>query len=150
MFDSGPKGSPAADVDDAGDGLLELGRPGHKPTGHYVDDAGNVLELQDVDGAGGAAAAHVDGGALQAADGSSGDGAAMLAGDAGDVPLEPTDAGVAPVVDAGDVDASTPTEPQLCTDTCIDGTFKCPSASSTSGYVCRSWPPCYCTPDGGT
>ena len=55
------------------------------------------------------------------------------------------DAGVLEQPDAGTV---TPPERRLCS-LCVDGSFKCPSSSSPTGYACRSWPPCYCS-DGGT
>lgn len=120
------------------------------------DDAGDVLQLGDVDDAGGlvvavdgaAAAASSDAGAGELEhDASTFDAGNTVVSDAG--PLE-RDATVSNTSDAStpELDAGEP-GPVLCTAMCIDGTFKCPSASSSSGYVCRSWPPCYCTPDAG-
>jgi hypothetical protein len=119
-------------------------------------DAG-VLQLDDVDdqaAAGDAAAAASSDGGVDALerDAATVDAGNTVVSDAGalerDATVSNTNDSSTPLEpDAGAGDAST--GPMICTAMCIDGTFKCPSASSSSGYVCRSWPPCYCNPDSG-
>lgn len=123
-------------VDDAGAGAVVP--PGHvgpyvaqiQHDGHiYVVLDGGVYELQR-DDAGAPALVAVDAGA-------------ELEPDAGNASSSPPDAG-ALEPDAG----GAPPGRKICGQ-CFDGTFKCPSSTNSTGFACRSWPPCYCT-DGGT
>lgn len=115
--------------------LLELGGR----TRVYYGDAGAVLELADLADAGDTVLHDVTmrDAALPSVDAA----AAMPA-------LTDASTGALPADDAGDggQDAGEPPGPVLCTDTCVDGTLRCPSAASASGFECRTWPPCYCQP----
>ncbi|MGV1080687.1 MAG: hypothetical protein ACOYD1_12720 [Candidatus Nanopelagicales bacterium] len=153
-FDSAPGQAPGVEHDasaraDGGNRVLELERAADAgPYAHtvmhggrtYVLLDGGLYELQRDDG-GKPSLVEVDaGGALEPELGDSG--SSSSSADAGDHLA--ADAGVLDP-DAG----SSPAPMGVCTATCVDGSFKCPSSSSSSGFVCRSWPPCYCPADGG-
>lgn len=144
-----PSRDVAGDVQPAGDGgahLVDAGaadsagdvgayvkhieRDGHT----YVLLDGGVYELQRSD-AGTVSFVEVDAGGALEPDASSSSSSSSSTTDAG--ALEPTDAG-------------TPAPARKLCSSCSDGTFKCPSSASSTGFVCRSWPPCYCNGDGGT
>ena len=157
MFDASPMAGDAGvlELHDGGRVLCVRGRCSSSPPAFVATDAG-VLELGPGASAGelGPASSGDAGGELGPVDA----GAVAPLSDAGEPEPAPSDesvdaGAVAPLSDAGEPepmgDAGGELGPVLCTDTCIDGTFRCPSSSSASGFVCRSWPPCYCTPDGG-
>ncbi len=154
MFDSEPVAGDAGTLEQVNGGNRICVHRECKNKPYAAVDAGDVLELEPGNaGAGGnvSVPSSVDAGdVLEQPDGSI-EPIKQGPSDAG--PLE-RDATVVNTNDAGPLeqpDASTsPPEPVLCTAMCMDGTFKCPSSSAPSGYACRSWPPCYCTPDGGT